>query len=90
MQLSRKKFAGWMTTASSGTSFPPDIITYMEQNVFLASVAGIVERVNQLISITPVKMRYNGEIGYVAVRRIMEVQRSDGRSISCLAWKSNF
>ena len=63
-----------MTTTSSGTSFPTDIITYKEQDVFLASVAAIVERVNQLISITPVKMRYNGEIGYVAVRRIMEVQ----------------
>jgi len=49
--------------------------TYMEQDVLFASVAGVVERVNKLISVTPVKTRYNGEIGDVVVGRIVEVQQ---------------
>ena len=32
-----------------------------------------LERVNKLISVTPVKTRYNGEIGYKVVGRIVEV-----------------
>ncbi|XP_057289405.1 exosome complex component RRP4-like [Hydractinia symbiolongicarpus] len=38
-----------------------------------ASVAGIVERVNKLISVKPFKTRYNGEVGDVVVGRISEV-----------------
>jgi len=49
--------------------------TYMEQEVLFASVAGVVERVNKLISVTPVKTRYNGEIGDVVVGRVVEVQQ---------------
>lgn len=49
--------------------------TYMDQEVLFASVAGVVERVNKLISVTPVKTRYNGEIGDVVVGRIVEVQQ---------------
>jgi len=49
--------------------------TYMDQDVLFASVAGVVERVNKLISVTPVKTRYNGEIGDVVVGRIVEVQQ---------------
>lgn len=39
-----------------------------------ASVAGVKEVVNKLISIRPLKSRYNGEIGDVVVGRITEVQ----------------
>ena len=46
--------------------------TYMDQDVLFASVAGVVERVNKLISVTPVKTRYNGEIGDVVVGRYDE------------------
>lgn len=51
-----------------------------DQQVFLgfhfrlsASVAGLVERVNKLISVKPFKTRYNGEVGDVVVGRIVEV-----------------
>ena len=40
-----------------------------------ASVAGVKEQVNKLISIKPLKSRYNGEIGDVVVGRITEVQQ---------------
>ena len=49
--------------------------TYMQQDDLFASVAGVVERDNKLISVTPVKTRYNGEIGDVVVERIVEVQQ---------------
>merc|ERR1719391_704106 len=49
--------------------------TYMSSDVLCASVAGVVERVNKLISVTPVKTRYNGEIGDVVVGRVVEVQQ---------------
>lgn len=39
-----------------------------------ASVAGVKEVVNKLISVRPLKSRYNGEIGDVVVGRITEVQ----------------
>jgi exosome complex component RRP4 len=39
----------------------------------VASVAGQVERVNKLISVKPVKTRFNGEIGDVVVGRILEL-----------------
>jgi len=38
-----------------------------------ASVAGLVERVNKLVSVKPFKTRYNGEVGDVVVGRISEV-----------------
>jgi len=51
--------------------------TYMTtgDEVLCASLAGVVQRVNKLISVTPVKTRYNGEIGDVVVGRVVEVQQ---------------
>lgn len=49
--------------------------TYMQDDCLYASVAGVVERVNQLISVKPLKSRYNGEIGDVVVGRITEVSQ---------------
>uniref|UniRef100_A0A1Y1LNG6 Uncharacterized protein n=1 Tax=Photinus pyralis TaxID=7054 RepID=A0A1Y1LNG6_PHOPY len=49
--------------------------TYEEDIYLKASVAGIKEQVNKLISIRPLKSRYNGEIGDVVVGRITEVQQ---------------
>lgn len=40
-----------------------------------SSVAGVQEQVNKLISIRPLKNRYNGEIGDVVIGRITEVQQ---------------
>lgn len=38
-----------------------------------SSVAGIVEKVNKLVSVKPLRTRYNAEIGDVIVGRIIEV-----------------
>merc|ERR1711923_258061 len=43
--------------------------------ILYASVAGVVQRVNKLISVTPLKTKYQGEIGDVVVGRITEVQQ---------------
>eukprot|EP00088_Acartia_fossae_P017130 TRINITY_DN1969_c0_g1_i4.p1 TRINITY_DN1969_c0_g1~~TRINITY_DN1969_c0_g1_i4.p1 ORF type:complete len:302 (-),score=46.55 TRINITY_DN1969_c0_g1_i4:281-1186(-) len=54
--------------------------TYMgTDDVLYASVAGVVDRVNKLISVLPLKTRYNGEIGDVVVGRIVEVQQKRWR-----------
>ncbi|XP_063972257.1 uncharacterized protein LOC135160041 [Diachasmimorpha longicaudata] len=51
--------------------------TYVDDDGCLrASVAGVLEKVNKLISIRPLKTRYQGEIGDVVVGRISEVQQS--------------
>ena len=47
----------------------------MQDDGLYASVAGVVERVNQLISVRPLKSRYYGEIGDVVVGRVTEVQQ---------------
>ncbi|XP_064603009.1 exosome complex component RRP4-like [Liolophura sinensis] len=47
--------------------------TYMEGDKLSASVAGLVERVNKLICVKPLKTRYNGEVGDVIIGRIIEV-----------------
>ncbi|XP_052246694.1 exosome complex component RRP4-like [Dreissena polymorpha] len=47
--------------------------TFMEDGKHFASVAGVVERVNKLICVTPIKTRYNGEVGDIVVGRILEV-----------------
>ncbi|XP_037930439.1 exosome complex component RRP4-like [Teleopsis dalmanni] len=49
--------------------------TYNEENDIKSSVAGVLERVNRLISIRPRKSRYVGEIGDVVVARVTEVQQ---------------
>ncbi|XP_054161765.1 exosome complex component RRP4-like [Oppia nitens] len=49
--------------------------TYLSTDKQLvASIAGIVEPINRLISVRPLRTRYNGEIGDVIVGRIIEVQ----------------
>ncbi|XP_043275082.1 uncharacterized protein Naam [Venturia canescens] len=51
--------------------------TYVdEEETLRASVAGVLEKVNKLISVRPLKTRYQGEIGDVIVGRITEVQQS--------------
>lgn len=47
----------------------------MENEKLVASVAGVVDRVNKLICVKPFKTRYNGEVGDVVVGRITEVQQ---------------
>ncbi|KAL2917336.1 Exosome complex component rrp4 [Polyrhizophydium stewartii] len=47
--------------------------TFTHEQALVASVAGVVERVNKLVSVRPLKSRYNGEIGDVVVGRITEL-----------------
>lgn len=47
----------------------------MKEDGLYASVAGIVGRVNQLVSVRPLKSRYHGEIGDVVIGRITEVSQ---------------
>ncbi|KAG0301902.1 exosome non-catalytic core subunit rrp4 [Dissophora globulifera] len=58
---------------TSDTAFMRGHGTYIEQEKVLSSVAGVVDRVNKLISVRPLHTRYTGEIGDVVVGRITEV-----------------
>ncbi|KAI1301127.1 exosome non-catalytic core subunit rrp4 [Mortierella claussenii] len=58
---------------TSDTAFMRGHGTYIENEKVLSSLAGVVERVNKLISVKPLHTRYTGEIGDVVVGRITEV-----------------
>lgn len=47
----------------------------MQDDSLYASVAGVVQSVNQLIYVRPLKTRYHGEVGDVVVGRITEVSQ---------------
>lgn len=47
--------------------------TYLEDDKLVATISGVVERVNKLISVRALKSRYMAEIGDVIVGRIKEV-----------------
>ncbi|KAK9875146.1 hypothetical protein WA026_005937 [Henosepilachna vigintioctopunctata] len=49
--------------------------TYEENGQLKASVAGVREKVDILISVRPLKSRYHGKVGDVVVGRIIEVQQ---------------
>ncbi|KAM3825754.1 LOW QUALITY PROTEIN: exosome complex component RRP4 [Vipera latastei] len=49
--------------------------TYLGDEKLVASVAGVVERVNKLVCVKALKTRYNGEVGDIVVGRITEVQQ---------------
>ena len=44
-----------------------------EDGTLIATLAGVVERVNKLVSVRPLRSRYNGEVGDVVVCRISDV-----------------
>lgn len=44
-----------------------------DDGTLIATVAGVVERVNKLVSVRPVRSRYTGEVGDVVVGRVLEV-----------------
>ncbi|XP_060551302.1 exosome complex component RRP4-like [Ruditapes philippinarum] len=58
---------------TSDTGFMRGHGTFMEDGRHHASVAGVVQRVNKLICVKPLKTRYNGEVGDIVVGRILEV-----------------
>ncbi|KAJ9576453.1 hypothetical protein L9F63_006666 [Diploptera punctata] len=49
--------------------------TYLEEEAHTASVAGVVQQVNKLISVQPLKNRYDGDVGDVVIGRITDVQQ---------------
>lgn len=59
---------------TSDTGFMRGHGTVMEDDSLKATVAGVVERVNKLVSVRPLKTRYTGEIGDVIIGRIREVK----------------
>lgn len=58
---------------TSDTGFMRGHGTVMEDDSLKSTVAGVVERVNKLVSVRPLKARYTGEIGDVIVGRVIEV-----------------
>ncbi|XP_053551336.1 exosome complex component RRP4 [Bombina bombina] len=62
-------------TITTDTGFMRGHGTYMEEEKLIASVAGVVERVNKLICVRAIKTRYNGEVGDIVVGRVTEVQQ---------------
>nr|AAM49834.1 GM02257p [Drosophila melanogaster] len=53
--------------------------TFVEDENIKSSVAGVIQKVNKLISVRPLKSRYVGEIGDVVVARVSEVQQKRWR-----------
>jgi len=49
--------------------------TFEEEKNLYASVNGIVEKTNKLVSVKPLKSRYQGEVGDIVVGRVAEVQQ---------------
>ncbi len=49
--------------------------TYLKNDALHSSVAGLVQRVNKLVSVVPPRTKYQGEVGDVVVGRITEVQQ---------------
>jgi exosome complex component RRP4 len=47
--------------------------TFVQDGKLLASVAGVVQRVNKLVSVIPMRSRYTGNVGDVVIARVMEV-----------------
>ncbi|NXT84713.1 EXOS2 protein, partial [Zapornia atra] len=62
-------------TITTDTGYMRGHGTYVEDEKLIASVAGIVERVNKLVCVRPMNTRYNGEVGDIVVGRITEVQQ---------------
>mmetsp|Transcript_25139 Transcript_25139/g.59975 ORF Transcript_25139/g.59975 Transcript_25139/m.59975 type:complete len:270 (+) Transcript_25139:230-1039(+) len=47
--------------------------TYVVDGRLLASVAGVVQRVNKLVSVVPLRSRYAGNVGDVIIGRVLEL-----------------
>ncbi|KAJ3115236.1 Exosome complex component RRP4 [Nowakowskiella sp. JEL0407] len=60
-------------TISNDSAFMRGHGTYDENSELVASVAGVIERVNKLVVVKPLRSRYIGEIGDVVVGRVTEL-----------------
>lgn len=61
----------------------------MREEKLHACVAGVIERINKLISVKPLKLRYNGEVGDIIVGRIKEVQQKRWKVLISLTTQQN-
>ncbi|KAJ3224281.1 Exosome complex component RRP4 [Chytriomyces hyalinus] len=66
-------------TVTADTVFMRGHGTYNDGEELVATVAGVVERINKLISVKPLRARFSGEIGDVVVGRISEVTQKRWR-----------
>lgn len=57
--------------------------TYKLGEELVASVVGVPKRINKLLTVLPLKSRYNGEVGDVVVGRVVEVQQRQWRVDTC-------
>ena len=64
--------------------------TYSVEGRLYSSVCGVVERVNKLISVVPLKSRYHGHVGDVIVGRIKEVYHLIYEHLDCRICPDNF
>ncbi|KAF8381597.1 exos-2, partial [Pristionchus pacificus] len=60
---------------STTTGFMRGHGTFTRDGELIATLAGSVQQVNRLITVKPVKSRYNGEVGDVVVGRVVDVQQ---------------
>lgn len=60
-------------TITSSKEFMRGHGTYVDDEDVVASVTGLIERVNKLVSVRPLKSRYTPEVGDLVVGRIAEV-----------------
>jgi exosome complex component RRP4 len=49
--------------------------TYIEGEAIYASIAGVVEKINKLITVKPLRSRYVGEIGDLVIGRVVDISR---------------
>lgn len=47
--------------------------TYVSAGSLKATVAGIEQNINKLVTVSPLRCRYNGEIGDVVIGRVTEL-----------------
>lgn len=66
---------GEVVVDASDANFVRGHGTYEDEGSLKASVAGVKVKVNKLISVKPLKSRYDGAVGEVLVGRIIEVQQ---------------
>eukprot|EP01120_Amphizonella_sp_Union-15-10_P003382 TRINITY_DN13801_c0_g1_i1.p1 TRINITY_DN13801_c0_g1~~TRINITY_DN13801_c0_g1_i1.p1 ORF type:complete len:277 (-),score=28.55 TRINITY_DN13801_c0_g1_i1:10-840(-) len=63
-------------TITTDTDYMRGHGTYETNEELIGSVAGVVERVNKLITVRPLNSRYNGDVGDIVVGRVTEVSQS--------------
>jgi len=47
--------------------------TYVSAGSLKATVAGVEQNINKLVTVSPLRCRYNGEIGDVVIARVTEL-----------------